>query len=73
LDLRPREWAIAVALSIMIFWIGLYPAPFLNRINGSVQALTERLERGSGVSPAPTAAERRSAVVHGAQRVSHAP
>jgi NADH-quinone oxidoreductase subunit M len=49
LDLQPREWGIAVALSIMIFWIGLYPAPFLNRINGSVQALTERLERGSGM------------------------
>jgi len=49
LDLQPREWGIAVALSTMIFWIGLYPAPFLNRINGSVQALTERLERGSGV------------------------
>src|SRR5207244_3223722 len=47
-DLRPREWGIAVALSIMVFWIGLYPAPFLTRINGSVQALTERLERGSG-------------------------
>ena len=73
LDLRPREWAIAVALSIMIFWIGLYPAPFLNRINGSVQALTERLERGSGVQPAPRAAARPSAVVHGAQSVSHAP
>ena len=33
----------------MIFWIGLYPAPFLNMINGSVQKLTERLEQGSGV------------------------
>jgi NADH-quinone oxidoreductase subunit M len=47
LDLRPREWGIATALSIMIFWIGLYPAPFLERINASVQALTDRLEEGS--------------------------
>jgi NADH:ubiquinone oxidoreductase subunit 4 (subunit M) len=47
LDLRPREWGIAVALSAMIFWIGLYPAPFLNRINASIQKLTERLEQGS--------------------------
>ena len=48
-DLRPREWGIAVALSVMIFWIGLYPAPFLNIMNGSVQALTDRLDRGSFV------------------------
>ena len=32
---------IAVALSVMIFWIGLYPAPFLNMMNGSVQALVQ--------------------------------
>ncbi len=49
LDLRPREWGIAVALSAMIFWIGLYPAPFLNRINASIQKLTERIEQGSEV------------------------
>jgi len=49
IDLRPREWGIAVALSAMIFWIGLYPSPFLNRINASIQKLTERLEQGSGI------------------------
>lgn len=46
-DLRPREWGIAVALCVMVLWIGLYPAPFLNMINGSVGMLTERVERGS--------------------------
>jgi NADH-quinone oxidoreductase subunit M len=46
-DLRPREWGIAAALSVMVFWIGLYPAPFLNMINGSVEALTLRLAQGS--------------------------
>ncbi len=48
-DLRPREWGIAVALSVMVLWIGLYPAPFLNMINGSVQKLAERVEQGSAV------------------------
>lgn len=48
-DLQPREWGIAAALGVMILWIGLYPAPFLNMINGSVQALADRLEQGSGV------------------------
>jgi len=42
-DLNTREWAIGVALSLMIFWIGLYPSPFLRMVNGSVQALLERL------------------------------
>lgn len=46
-DLNRRELVIAVSLSVMIFWIGLYPSPFLKIMNGSVQALVDRLERGS--------------------------
>jgi len=49
-DLNPRELVIALSLSVMIFWIGLYPAPFLRMMNGSVQALVLRLERGSTVA-----------------------
>jgi len=45
-DLNAREKLIATSLSVMIFWIGLYPAPFLRIMNGSVQALVERLEHG---------------------------
>jgi NADH-quinone oxidoreductase subunit M len=54
-DLRPREWGIAVALSVMVLWIGLYPAPFLNMINGSVQALAERVQQGSNHTRPPQA------------------
>lgn len=46
-DLHPRETIIALSLSVMILWIGLYPAPFLKMMNGSVQALVDRLERGT--------------------------
>jgi NADH-quinone oxidoreductase subunit M len=49
-DLNPREWTIAVSLSVMIFWIGLYPSPFLKMINGSIQAVVERLDQGSVVA-----------------------
>ena len=46
-DLRAHEVFIACALCIMIFWIGLYPSPFLRIMNGSVHALIERLDRGA--------------------------
>ena len=49
-DLTQREKIIAVSFCVMIFWIGLYPSPFLNMINGSVQAVIDRLERGSVAS-----------------------
>ena len=45
-DLNTREWAIGVSLSIMIFWIGLYPSPFLKIMNGSVQAVVDRMDPG---------------------------
>ncbi|MGB0911262.1 MAG: complex I subunit 4 family protein [Nitrospirales bacterium] len=46
-DLNTREWGIGIALCVMIFWIGLYPSPFLNMINGSVQEVVDRLNHGS--------------------------
>lgn len=49
-DLQPREKIIAVSLSIMILWIGLYPAPFLRIMNGSVQALVDRLHHDTTAS-----------------------
>ena len=48
-DLNTREWGIGLALSIMIFWIGLYPSPFLRMINGSVQEVVDRLNHGTVV------------------------
>jgi NADH-quinone oxidoreductase subunit M len=44
-DLHMREITIATSLCIMILWIGLYPSPFLRIMNGSVQAVVDRLER----------------------------
>jgi NADH-quinone oxidoreductase subunit M len=49
-DLHFREVVIAVSLSVMILWIGLYPAPFLRMMNGSVQAMVDRLDRGTVAS-----------------------
>lgn len=52
-DLHLRETVIALSLSVMILWIGLYPAPFLRMMNGSVQALVDRLNHGTVAAAQP--------------------
>src|SRR5262249_19539957 len=54
-DLHFRETVIATSLSVMILWIGLYPAPFLRMMNGSVQALVDRLHHGTVAELRPSA------------------
>jgi NADH-quinone oxidoreductase subunit M len=44
-DLTPREYAIVVPLIVMILWIGIYPKPFLHRIEASVEFFVERSAR----------------------------
>ena len=46
-DLDRREWVIVISMAVLIFWIGLATTPFLHIIEGSLQALTERMEHGS--------------------------
>jgi len=43
-DLGAREWATFVPLIGLAVWIGLYPAPFLDRINLSVLKVAARLD-----------------------------
>src|SRR5207247_6520743 len=64
-DLNGRELIIAVSLCVMIFWIGLYPAPFLRIMNGSIQALAVRL--GRGTVGAAGAAEAAPCIAHRAR------
>ncbi len=42
-DLHLRESAIAAVLALVIFWVGLFPAPILHITSGSVRALVERM------------------------------
>jgi len=37
-DLGPREWAVMAPMLALMFWIGLYPRPLLDRIEPSAQA-----------------------------------
>ncbi len=44
-DLSPREWAVLLPILLLIFWIGLYPAPFLRTTEASVNRLLQQVER----------------------------
>jgi NADH-quinone oxidoreductase subunit M len=38
-DLNGRELATLVPLAVLVFWIGLNPGPFLDRVHASVEHL----------------------------------
>lgn len=44
-DLRPREWAVLVALVVMIVSIGLYPGPWIEVISPAAEAWAAGLAR----------------------------
>jgi NADH-quinone oxidoreductase subunit M len=70
LDLNQREFATFAPLLILAVWIGLYPAPFLRRLERSVEHIVSRVNTqyaqayaraadcGGGAVPAANAASR---------------
>jgi NADH-quinone oxidoreductase subunit M len=48
IDLGLREKAVMLAMVVPIFWIGIYPDPFLRRIEPSVIELLRQMEEGRG-------------------------
>ena len=60
LDLSFREIIVALPLLIMVFWIGLFPRPFLKVMDASLNNLVKQVEinykKGSGEVPANAAA-----------------
>jgi NADH-quinone oxidoreductase subunit M len=52
-DMNRREVGLMLPLVVVIFWLGLYPAPVLRRMESAVQTFVERVEtRGSAVGVA---------------------
>ena len=44
-DLTPREKLILVPLVLLIFWIGIYPKPFFERMEPAVKQILVRVDR----------------------------
>jgi len=44
-DLSRREWAVLLPVLFLIFWIGLYPTPFLRTTEASVNSLLRQVEK----------------------------
>ena len=49
-DLNWRETATMIPLVVIVLWVGLYPAPFLNTMDASVTALIQHTTGGPVVS-----------------------
>src|SRR5437588_3962891 len=45
-DLTPRELAVLVPLLVCILWVGVYPKPFLRRMEPSARALIQQVRPG---------------------------
>jgi NADH-quinone oxidoreductase subunit M len=43
-DLRPREWAVFVPLLLLIFWLGVYPQPFLKRVQPALASTAQLIQ-----------------------------
>jgi hypothetical protein len=50
LDLGLREKAVVLAFLIPIVWIGVYPNPFLTRLEASVGDLLHHMERTASLA-----------------------
>ena len=80
-DLTPREVVVLVPVVLVIVWIGLYPQPFLKRMEASTRAIVERVMPVAQLGAARTKAVRcpevdqmrSEAPLHASRRRSLAP
>jgi NADH-quinone oxidoreductase subunit M len=55
-DLTPREIAVFAPLVALVFWMGVYPAPFLKIMHASSANLVRQVEEGRRIAAMPAAA-----------------
>jgi NADH-quinone oxidoreductase subunit M len=76
-DLSVREFATFAPLIILAFWIGLYPSPFIRRLDTSVAHVIARVspeygQRNALFEPCPTTEELQAAAKTIAERPAFA-
>ncbi len=54
-DLNGREKLVLLPLLILIFWIGIYPTPFLNRLEPAVRNILKMVKAGNNTVGEPPA------------------
>ena len=57
-DLSPREIAVFAPLILLVVWMGLYPAPFLDMMHASVSGLVDHVETVRAAAEAAAVAGR---------------
>jgi NADH-quinone oxidoreductase subunit M len=50
-DCTAREAFVLIALIVFIIWIGVYPEPFLSRMEPSLQAVLDRIREAATAAP----------------------
>jgi NADH-quinone oxidoreductase subunit M len=43
-DINKREWALLLPITILVFWIGIYPKPIISRMDVSVNHLLTQVD-----------------------------
>ena len=43
-DINKREWALLLPITILVFWIGIYPKPIISRMDTSVNHLLTQVD-----------------------------
>ena len=43
-DIDKREWALLLPITILVFWIGIYPKPLISRMDASVNHLLNQVD-----------------------------
>ncbi len=67
-DVGARELAVLLPIVVLIFWIGLYPRPFLERTAPSVDRFVERVVTGPASADGPADPDDRVAAAPEADR-----
>ncbi|MBS1259462.1 MAG: NADH-quinone oxidoreductase subunit M [Candidatus Scalindua arabica] len=66
-ELNMREWALLLPITILVFWIGIYPKPFISRMDVSVKHLLTQVDDKYKITLDRVNIENEKAAAHAAE------